>query len=99
MQKLHPSLRTDLQYLHMIQSEVRKHDWLSMWTVFDHPSDYPDDYVARCFVIGKGLDGPRATHNSITGSLKHLRATMRAAGLTPLMRDEKDDPKIVETWL
>jgi len=71
---------------------------LRMWTVYKHPSDYPNDYVARLFEVD--ADGPRATASIvISPSLEFLREQMMDMRLVCLTRDEGDDPVIVETWL
>lgn len=71
---------------------------LSMWTVYDHPSDLPHNFVARRFEV----DAAGAVGTSdvlIAPNLRALRACLASRGLTPLCRAESDDPVIVETWL
>lgn len=71
---------------------------LPIWTVFDHPSDFPNHYVARRFIASKS--GSEATEKVIvTLSLEALRMILQSAGLVVMMRAESDDPKIVESWL
>ena len=72
---------------------------LSVWTVYDHPSDYPGHYVAREFLVHP--DGPVMTDNVITSlQLEWLRDQLEYdMGLACLTRSPEDDPKIVETWL
>jgi hypothetical protein len=72
---------------------------LSMWTVYDHPLDYPDKFVARRFDIDH--DGVRASSSIIvTPTLQMLRDILEfELHLTCLARNDDDDPKIVETWL
>jgi hypothetical protein len=67
---------------------------LSMWTVYDHPSDYPDKYVARCF------SGEQPTSSIIIAeNLEVIRYILcLEMGLTR-QRSPEDDPKIVEVWL
>jgi hypothetical protein len=74
-------------------------DELSIWTVYDHPTDYPDSYVARRFAISK--DGPPApTREAIVSpTLMPLREVLVSKGLTPIARSPEDDPKIVESWI
>lgn len=76
-----------------------KTDALAMWTVYDHPSDYPDKYVARLFLVGRG--GTEATASIIIApSLEVLRKTLLVdMGLHRLDRSPGDDANIVETWL
>jgi hypothetical protein len=70
---------------------------LSMWTIYDHPTDYPDCYVARQFLVGRETS---ITDNVLVSTdIDQLRQTLMNAGLTCLTRNESDDPKIVETWL
>jgi len=71
---------------------------LAMWTVYDHPRDFPDEFVARRFdVDGKGA---RPTDEILTSSsLDLLRAELASRGLTVINRLPKDEPQIVEVWL
>lgn len=85
-------------FINRLQAEARDLGLLTMWTIYDHPSDYPEHWVARCHVSGAGGSSP--TVHTIRGkTLRVLQLVMRQAGLTPLPRDETDDAKIVETWL
>jgi hypothetical protein len=72
---------------------------LPMWTVYEHPKDYPDAYVARLFEVD--ADGPRATGSVIImKNLDDLRDVLAfQLHLTCLARNDVDDPVIVETWL
>lgn len=69
-----------------------------MWTVYDHPRDEPDHYVARRWEIH--ADGPHATFDKITSdTLNLLRDEFKERGLTCLPRSPEDEPQIVESWL
>jgi hypothetical protein len=71
---------------------------LTMWVIYDHPTDYPDSFVARLWRVTK--DGPQATESMVIGRLlDHVRETLLEMHLTPLLRDPSDDAKIVEVWL
>ena len=72
---------------------------LAMWTVYDHPKDYPDSYVARRFDVD--ADGAKPTATMIAcPDLDTLRNILAfELHLTPLARSKEDDPVIVETWL
>jgi hypothetical protein len=70
---------------------------LPLWVVYDHPSDYPDDYVARQFVIG--IEGDKPTDRMMIGALDSIRAALCNLGLGCIQRSEEDDPVIVECWL
>ena len=70
---------------------------LEMWTIYDHPIDNPDLYVARTWTIVGGV--VFAGEFIALDDLDQLRQRMRLKGLVPLHRAPGDDPKIVETWL
>jgi hypothetical protein len=72
---------------------------LAMWTVYDHPNDYPDRFVARRFEVGTA--GIVATESIIAmPDLEELRDVLEfEMHLTCLPRSPEDNPKIVETWL
>ncbi len=67
---------------------------ISMWTIFDHPLEYPGYFVARYFI----MDRP-TTSLILSESLDPLRDTLAAAGFVMLARSPEDDPKIVEVWI
>lgn len=65
-----------------------------MWTVYDHPTDYPHHYVAREFVEGK------PSNNYIMSSdIKVVREHLQQMYLTRIERYLDDDPAILEVWL
>lgn len=71
---------------------------LSIWTVYDHPRDMPDLYVARLFHIDQ--NGPRPTNVVITDSdLTMVQRALEDLGLVKLMRSPEDEPQIVESWI
>lgn len=72
---------------------------LSMWTVYDHPSDFPKDFVARLHVADTA--GSRPTGQLLSSpDLETLRYVLCfELGLTCLARDPTDDKKILEVWL
>lgn len=72
---------------------------LHMWTVYDHPRDMPDKFVARLWRVDG--DGAVATDSVIiTETLEQMHAILLAEmGLTRLARDPNDDPVIAEVWL
>ncbi len=72
---------------------------VEIWTVFEKPTDFPQDYVARRFVI-QGGEPPWGTEEKIVSkSLDLIRASMQARGLILLPRDENDQPRILESWI
>jgi hypothetical protein len=74
---------------------------LYMWTVYDHPADMPNAYVARLWKATDTASGqPEPTDKIIANkSLDIVRDHLRKFGLTCLARSPGDDPKIVEVWL
>lgn len=75
-----------------------KRECFEMWTVYEKPSDYPDQYVARRFEITAGKAAP--TSDVITSLfLEHVRRHMRERGLYRIDRTPQDEPQIVECWL
>lgn len=72
---------------------------LNVWTIYDHPTDFPHSYVARRFETGGGLLDPVATTDIIQGELDALRKSFAICGMVCLTRNVCDDPKIIETWL
>lgn len=67
---------------------------ITTWTVYDHPDDFPDCYVARRF------EGEEPTEEIIVSAeLMPLRGLLAGKGLAPVRRSPEDDPVIVETWL
>lgn len=71
---------------------------LAIWTVYDHPKDFPQEFVARRFSVDR--HGSRPTDDVLTStSLDLLRTELAGRGLTVINRMPGDDPKIVEVWL
>lgn len=67
---------------------------LNIWVVYDHPTDYPDHFVARRFELD------RATQDVLmSGNVNSIRRYLQEQGLTCIPRSNSDDPKIVECWL
>ena len=70
---------------------------LSLWTVYDHPRDWPHGFIARRHVISNGGSHPTAETLQAL-SLEELRVDLRARGLVCVARHASGDPVIVETW-
>jgi hypothetical protein len=67
---------------------------LEIWTIYDHPRDFPNTFVARRFMYDRPTDRVITAPNVET-----LRSWFRQRGLCRIPRDPLDDPKIVECWL
>jgi hypothetical protein len=76
------------------QTEAAQRGRLTLWTIYDHPLDHPDDIVARRHEVPGG-----PTEHRMGGDLELLRDVFRGAGLVCVCRADNDDVKIVETWL
>lgn len=84
-------LRQTRAWLHAIR------ETLPMFTVYDHPTDAPDYFVARLWTT---LPRPAVSSIAILDrDLERIRNTMEALGLHQLARQDGDDPKILETWI
>lgn len=71
---------------------------LPLWVVYDHPTDYPDHYVARQHLVGP--EGQKPTDRMMAHpELGPIRVALENMGLICVVRNPEDDPVIVETWL
>jgi len=71
---------------------------LPMWVVYDHPSDYPQHFVARQHVVGSAGQQP-TDRMMVSSTLESVRVALANMGLVCITRSDEDDPVIVETWL
>jgi hypothetical protein len=74
------------------------HARLQIWTIYDRPSDYPSNFVARLSLVGPGGQQP-TEHLLVSTDLDALREQMMQLGLTCIPRYPEDQPHIVEVWL
>jgi hypothetical protein len=80
---------------------------LEMWTVYDRPTDYPDQVVARKWQIASAPAGERTTYQAtgelvLGATLDEVREAIRTN--SPhidccVPRFDGDDPNIVEVWI
>jgi hypothetical protein len=75
-------------------------DVMAMWTVYDHPSDYPDKWVARKWLVDGSGTCP-TDEVLIASSLENIRELLQILhpGVTRICRDGSDDPCIAEVWI
>lgn len=72
---------------------LSKQTKLPMITVYKHPEDYPEQYVARVWDVNK------PTHLiALADTLEELREAI-PEGMCNLGRQQQDDPCIVEVWI
>lgn len=80
-----------IEYLYGVREQ------LPLFTLYDHPADYPDVYIARLWLT---LPEARPTDYAMTcESVEPIREQMINLGLTRLERAPEDDPSILETWI
>jgi hypothetical protein len=80
-----------------IQDNAARRGALCLWTIYDHPRDYPQGICARRHELAGGKSTP--TEHLLVGELGFLRAIFREAKLVCICRQENDDKPIVETWI
>lgn len=73
---------------------------LSIYTIYNSPSDYPGEFVIKKWDTGNGkmsVQDPRFLYTST--DLESCRAQMKERNLTLMARQVGDDPVIVESWI
>jgi hypothetical protein len=71
---------------------------LSIYTLYDNPSDMLGFFVVRRYDVFKGY--AVATHETWTSmEIDPLRERLERMGLQCIPRSPGDDPQIVESWL
>lgn len=76
------------------QTNAAQRGALTMWTIYDRPTDHPHGIIARRHETPGG-----PTENRLIADLDFLRECFRSAGLVYVDRQKGDDEKIVETWI
>lgn len=72
---------------------------LAMWVIYERPRDYPQGFLARLWhVTSTGLE-PSMSEVITGASLDDVRDKLAPYGLHRIVRDPRDEPHIVETWL
>lgn len=75
-------------------------DQLPMWVVYDHPKDFPRNYVARRWEWNDVAQDYFATPElMVAPDVDMIRTELQKRGLVRLERHEDDGPKIMETWV
>ena len=74
-------------------ARLHKQVALPLICIYDHPADYPENFVARLW------DASKPTRLvALADTLKDIRKTI-PPNMTRIPRNEKDDPAIVEVWI
>jgi len=83
---------------HLEADMMQRAGILVMWTVYDHPLDFPLHFVVRRHFVKRDA-GPMAAHiGSLCQTLEEAREQIPQYA-TWMHREPNDDPSIVETWL
>lgn len=73
---------------------------IEMWTIYDHPLDFPDQFVARRWSVVRGSLTPIPSDKYLkSASLDDLHRHFRACGYEWLPRMEDDDPVILGIYM
>jgi hypothetical protein len=73
---------------------------MSLFTIYDHPKDFPDHFVVRRFTVDKRgaiATGDRWNCENIDAARAVIRDLL--PGAICFARSPEDDAVIVETWL
>lgn len=69
----------------------------AIWTIYQHPNEYPESWVLRaCEILDDG-SGRRTNVLYVLETLEQARA-MVPPGKVNIGRSEQDDPLIFESW-
>lgn len=71
---------------------------LSVWTIYDHPRDYPDGFVARRHEVRPGGTTVATLDAVFAATLEGVRAKL-PPHLHYIARSPEDEAHIVESWL
>jgi hypothetical protein len=91
--------RIDMWQAQTYYQEIQEKPFMSVWTVYYDPRDYPGKYVVRRHDIFRSRTGsyPSDEHY-VADSLEAVRERV-PFGMACLMRSEGDEPQIVECWI
>lgn len=82
------------------EEQVADKQELLIYVIYDHPSDFPNEWVCR---IQKVKDGAVVFSPALYCRSKHsiedIREQLQLLHLVRIPRDASDDPCIAESWL
>lgn len=73
-----------------------ENDRLPMWVIFDHPTNWPEWFVARKWYT---LPQTESTDDMLKARTLDTLREMLPPGLVCISRQDNDAPHIVEVWL
>jgi hypothetical protein len=94
---MNASVEIDIRYAAHLQESAVSLGQLLIWSIYDHPPDYPQWFVARPTIIRPKTSGALPMH-LMAHDLEKLRA-MLPDGLTRLSAAAWDDPQVIEVWV
>lgn len=71
---------------------------LSIFTIYNNPSDYPGKFVVRRWVVADGQERRDDGYLVLEDTLEAARLRL-PQGMVRMNRNDDDDPVIVENWL
>lgn len=83
---------------HRAHYEAERAGRLPIWSIYDHPADYPQHYAARLFLTLPGQEPEPTEYVLLHKDLDGLR-DMIPPTCIKLLRNAEDEPHIIETWL
>jgi hypothetical protein len=76
---------------------------LTVWLIYDSPSDHPNRYVARQWAAIRGGFAPISLRCVVgertPGTLASIREMLICDGFACIGRTPDDDPCVLETWI
>ena len=81
--------------LEVFPLEIARTCFPPIWTIYDHPRDYPKRFIVRVF-YGLTPEPQSTAHDSLADARVSVQAR---GGCVNLGRQPKDDPVIVESWI
>jgi len=70
---------------------------MDLYTIYDHPKDYPDKIVVRRWFIGRGKTEDKGVW-CLAKTLEEARESL-PEGLVNISRYSEDDYGIIESWV
>ena len=75
-------------------ARLLKQTTIPIITVYDHPKDYPDKFVARVWDVNRPTNLA-----AVADTYEELLQAIPVHQMTRMEPSEKDDPVIRETWI
>ena len=86
---------TETLFWPLMDLKEAKQRFPPIWTIYDHPRDYPEHFVVRVF-YGLEKESQADTFDTLEDA---RRFVLQQGGSFNLHRKEEDDPVIAESWI